>query len=276
MGSDLELQIDAYVAAARATWPEFGVPPLDFARYLGQRSQEGRLPPLQYAGDLWLACACVQGAALALRCFQAEYAPVVKRLLTRRGATHDMAADVQQQLAERLLVADPKAGRHAKIADYKGLGPLRSWVATAAAMTLVTLQRAQGQRREHPKPIEEHAWLGSTDPELEYLKQRYAPEVREAVIESLATLSDRDKTLLGLYLGKRLNIDTLGAMYGVNRATTARWLAGARRELRHRTVKHLQASLHLNPRECDSLIALVNSQLNVSILKHLPPTDPAP
>jgi RNA polymerase sigma-70 factor (ECF subfamily) len=272
--ADLDGEVAAYAAAAHARWPDLKVQPLDFARYLGERAQDSLVPPLKYAGDLWLACACVQGEARAFEHFMAEYGPVLQRLLLRRGATRDLAADIQQQLAERLLVADPSANRPAKIGDYRGSGALRSWVATAAAMLLVSLQRSARQRQEHPKPIDEDLWIGVSDPELDYLKQRHAGDVRKAILVSLESLSDRDKTLLSLYVGKRLNIDTLGTMYGVNRATAARWIAAARQALRRRTVKHLQTTLRMTQRECDSLIAFVNSQLDISILEHLTPGTP--
>src|SRR5690606_9803299 len=62
-----------------------------------------------------------------------------------------------------------------------------------------------------------------------------------------------------------------GAMYGVNRATAARWLVTARKTVRARTIESLRARLELNPKECESLLGLVNSQLEVSMLNHLEP-----
>lgn len=163
-GAELDAEVDAYVAAARERWPDLGVQPLDFARYIGERAEAGGVPPLKHAGDLLLACACVQGEARAFQRFGSEYGPVLQRLLMRRGATQALAADIQQQLAERLLVADPGANRYAKIADYRGLGALRNWVATSAAMLLVSWQRSTAKSKEHPKPIEDHIWIDSRDP----------------------------------------------------------------------------------------------------------------
>jgi RNA polymerase sigma-70 factor (ECF subfamily) len=267
--SDLDVALSQYLAAARAPWPDFGIDPLEFVRYLAERCAGGVLPPPDHAADLWLACACARGVPAAAERFQREYAPLIARIAARRGAAQDIAADVRQQLCERLLVPDPSSGRRAKIGDYRGSGALRSWVASAAATTLLSVQRAASRRRERPEPEAQDAMLGRLDPELEYLKQRYTTQVHDAVVAAIEALSPRDKALLRLHLGQRLSIDALGTMYGVNRATAARWLATARESLRRGTVKDLRGRLQLEPRECDSLIALVNSQLDISVLRHL-------
>jgi RNA polymerase sigma-70 factor, ECF subfamily len=93
--------------------------------------------------------------------------------------------------------------------------------------------------------------------------------VEEAIVHALDALSDRDRTLLRLHLCERSSIDVLGAMYGVNRATAARWLAAARRELLSGARERLRARLRLSETECDSLVAMVNSRLDVSIVRRL-------
>jgi len=267
--SELDVALATYVEAARTSWPDFGVEPFQFVRYLAERAPSGELPPLRHAADLWLACACVQGVPLAIACFLQEYEPLVARVARRQKAELDVAADLRQVLAERLLVSDPAAGRRAKIADYKGLGALRGWVATAAATTLSTQRRAIGRRREQPESAADEVLGLHLDPELQYLKQRYARQVHDAIIAAVDALGTREKALLRLHLKERLSIDALGAMYGVNRATAARWLVAARRTLKARTIERLRAALELNSHECESLLGLVNSQLEVSMLAHL-------
>jgi RNA polymerase sigma-70 factor, ECF subfamily len=266
---ELDDALSRYLAAARARWPDFGVDPHVFVRYLAERCSGAELPPSAHAADLWLACACAQGVPAAIQQFQREYEPLIARIAARRGASPDVAADVRQQLCERLLVADVSSGQRAKIGDYRGSGALKSWVASAAATTLLSLQRATKRRRERQEPEERDMMLVRLDPELDYLKQHYSAQVHDAVVAAVLALSSRDKALLRLHLGQRLSIDALGTMYGVNRATAARWLATAREALRRGTVKDLRGRLQLEPRECDSLIALVNSQLDVSLLRHL-------
>src|SRR5690606_27304661 len=174
------------------------------------------------------------------------YEELVLRVVRRRGGADDLAADVRQMLAERLLVGDARTGKRAKIADYKGLGALRGWVATAAATTLASQRRDEGRRRDGADSLADKGFLRRLDPELEYLKQRYAPQVHDAIIAALDASSARDKALLRLHLKERLSIDALGAMYGVNRATAARWLVTARKTVRARTIESLRARLELN------------------------------
>lgn len=270
----LEQQLAAYVQAARAPWPELQLDELEFLRYAARRTPAGQLPQLSHAAELWLACACASQVAGAAQVFQREYGSVIARVLGRRKASEDLAAEVQQQLAEKLLVGQGE--RPARIAEYRGQGPLKSWVATATATTLATLRRTQQRRREEPEPATELAWDGALDPELEYLKQRYAPELQGALVAALEKLGDRERTLLRLHLGERLSIDVIGSMYGVNRATAARWLSAARGQVLERTRAELSTRLALSESECNSLVALAYSRLELSWLKHLsPPAAPA-
>lgn len=270
----LEEALASYVEAARSDWPDFGIDVHEFVTYAAHRTAAGAVPPRQHARDLWLACACERGEEAAIQAFRREYGPVIERVLARRKASHDVADDVRQLLEERLLVADTAAARPAKIADYRGAGPLKSWVATAAATTLLTWRRAAGRRREDPETGARAAWAGPLDPELEYLKERYTAEVEEAIVQALDGLGERERTLLRLHLGERLSIDVLGSMYGVNRATAARWLVAARRALLQGARERLRERLQLSPSECDSIVALVNSRLDVSVLRHLGPAEP--
>jgi RNA polymerase sigma-70 factor (ECF subfamily) len=241
----------------------------EFVRYVAARARDGQLQPSKHAADLWLAYACCQALAGAAAVFEQEYGSVIDRVLAHRKASTDLAADARQIVLERLLVGNPSKGAVPKIADYRGSGPLQSWVATAAATTLLMLRRSASRRREQSEESGGSALGARLDPELDYLKLRYKTEVEEAIIGALAQLNDRDSTLLRLHLGERMSIDALGTLYSVNRATAARWLAAARTALVAKTKEALQARLQLNEQECDSMVALVQSQLDVSIVRRL-------
>jgi RNA polymerase sigma-70 factor (ECF subfamily) len=66
-----------------------------------------------------------------------------------------------------------------------------------------------------------------------------------------------------------MSIDRLGIMYGVNRATAARWLASARGKLLETTCAEICRGLRVSKSECDSILNLVQSQLDVSVARHL-------
>jgi len=266
--SGLETRLREYLSAARDVWPDFGIDDLEFVRYVAARASEAAVPPPTHAPDLLLACACGRGVAGAITAFHQLYGPVIDRVLAHRKASTDLADDARQIVQERLLVGDA-AGTPPKIAMYRGAGPLKSWVASAAARTLLQLYRSANRRREQPEESGGAALGVQLDPELDYLKERYKAEVEEALVHSLGQLGDRDRTLLRLHLAEHLSIDVLGSMYAVNRATAARWLAAARSALITGARQRLRERLRLSDTECDSLIALVNSRLDVSIARRL-------
>jgi RNA polymerase sigma-70 factor, ECF subfamily len=268
--SDAELQaaLSAYVAAARSTQPGIDVDDDVLVRYVAARSPNAIVPPVAHAGDVLLACACVLGTALAIQRFRDSYQSVIMRVLSRRRATSDVVDDATQIIYERLFVAS--RGGVPKIADYKGNGPLRSWVSSITATTLLMIRRAADRRRESSANDSEMIPIGKqADAELGHLKDLYKPELEEALVRALQALDDHERTLLRLHLGERMSIDLLGRMYGVNRATAARWLAKARAKLLDATRQEIRASLKVDDNECDSIIALAQSQLHVSIVRHL-------
>lgn len=256
-----------YAAAGREKWPELGLDDAAFVNGLAQREVDGGLPPLAHAADLWLALACARGLEAAIAEFHRQYLPVIQRVLAHRQASGDVADDALQVVRQRLLVGDPSHGADPKIADYRAAGPLRSWVASAAANTLLMLRRAAGRRREVPENSSQGAADVCVDPELEYLKRRYAVEVEAALVAAFGRLSDRQQTLLRLHLNQGMSIDTLGGLYGVGRSTAARWLADARSALGAQAREQLKGRLSLDESECDSLIALVRSRLDLSVIR---------
>lgn len=265
--SELEPALLALVDEGRRRWPAFAVPVPELAAYLRERSGPAGLPPLAHAGDLLLACACVRGEQAALQAFQELYDPIVRRVCSRRRVDPALADDARQALYERLLVS--RGGQPPRIADYRGQGRLEGWVATAASTTLLMMQRAAGRRREQPEPSGGGELVGALDPELEFIRARYKSELEEAIAGALQELGDRERTLLRLHLGERLSIDTLGAMYGVNRATAARWLVAARQTLLERARAAMRARLGSSDAELESLGVLLQSQLHVSLARRL-------
>lgn len=257
----------AYLDAARSAWPDLAVDDAAFTAHVTSRASAGPLPPIAHAGDLLLAFACARGMPAAIAAFRRAYGAVVARVLSRRRADRNDAADVSQSVYEKLLVAP--AGGSPKIADYRGTGPLRSWVSTTVATTLLMARRAAGRRADRSDHSALALAVEAGDPELLYLKSRYRSEIEAAVARALTGLGERERALLKLHLVEQMSIDQLGTMYGVNRATAARWLAAARRSLLAKARDEIQAQLGVDPRECDSLVALVRSNLQLSVARHL-------
>jgi RNA polymerase sigma-70 factor, ECF subfamily len=265
----LALALQEQLSAARAAWPTLAISDEDFVAFLAERSGPSGLPPLAHAADLLLACACIAGDRGALSAFHAHYDRVVTRVLQRRAGNFGAIDDVRQAVFEKLLVAAD--GERPKLGDYRGTGSLKSWVASVAMTTLLMTRRSQLRRREQPTddqdPIVDHVL--QSGPELHYLKVRYRGPVEAAIVSALGQLADRERVLLRLHLCERMSIDRLGEMYGVNRATAARWLVNARQALLRATRLEIRRGLGVSDGECDSILNLVHSQLDVSLARHL-------
>jgi RNA polymerase sigma-70 factor (ECF subfamily) len=264
--SEGEVSLVDFLAAGRRDWPALEITDADFSAYVRQRCGPTGLPPLLHAGDLFLACGCARGLDLATQSFQALYRLTIRRVCARYRADEALADDVQQAVYERLLVS--RGGQPARIGEYKASGSLEAWVARVAITTLLMVQRAARRREQHQSSAGRE--LGPPlDPELEFIRARYKIQLEQAITRALEELGDRERTLLRLHFGERLNIDAIGAMYGVNRATAARWLVAARQSLLERARAAICASLGARPDELESLGVLLQSQLHVSLARHL-------
>jgi RNA polymerase sigma-70 factor (ECF subfamily) len=260
-----ETDLRAYAARARLAWPAIELETDELLPYLAARSSGG-LPPSENAGDLFLACACLLGLPIAISAFHLTYGAVIRRVLARRNAGAADIADATQIVYERLLVR--QAARAPLLCEYSGKGPLRAWISTSAARTLLSMRRSEGRRRINEGVGAVGSISSSLSPELMYCKRLYKQEIEAAVSRSLDSLDVHTRALLQLHLGERLSIDQLGAMYGVNRATAARWLAAARESLVRGVRARIRGQLKLSESEYDSIVALVRSELDVTVGDH--------
>jgi RNA polymerase sigma-70 factor (ECF subfamily) len=137
--------------------------------------------------------------------------------------------------------------------------------------TLLMALRTQSRRNERPTVDEDPIIdpIVGSNPELNYLKARYRETVTQSIVSALTQLGDREKVLLRLHLCERLSIDRLGVIYSVNRATAARWLAAARAALLQHTRAEIQRRMGVTDRECDSILNLVQGEVDVSVARHL-------
>jgi RNA polymerase sigma-70 factor, ECF subfamily len=263
--------------AGRKTWPQVELALESFVQHLcaclPQEGDSARLASV-HAADLYLACACALGDPEALAHFDLHFLPVAAEVLMRNGADATWVDEVQQVLRQKLFVG--REGRAPRIAEYSGVGPLKSWVRATAVRAASDLRR--GEDRTVPLQEGEFAEIEllTADPELEFLKSRYRRELKEAFALALQALSDRDLNVLRFYLVDGLNIDKIGQLYGTHRATAARWIAGARELLLEESRRILGERLRVTPEEFNSLVRLVRSNLDLSIMRFLKERSPAP
>jgi RNA polymerase sigma-70 factor, ECF subfamily len=260
--SALELELRARCDAALAEWPSVLVEPQAFMGYLAARSGSG-LPALERATDLYIACACAEGVPSAIDAFRRRYLPVVARAIARIDPSEAFLDDVMQALAIKFFV---RAGNEPPgIAQYAGRSSLRSWVSTAAARTALNLRRRKVDRGHDDFGSSRTELRATGDPELLLLKSRYKSEFETAIRVAMTAISAKERTLLLLQLRDGLTLPQLATIHKVSRATIARWLASARETLLEQTRRELTRRLQLSPSEYESLVALVRSQLDVTL-----------
>jgi RNA polymerase sigma-70 factor (ECF subfamily) len=200
-----------------------------------------------------------------LAAFDATFGGEHKIVLARGRASFIDADDFRQACHVKLFTSSPP-----KIAEYSGQGDLRHWLRVTLMRTLIDLSRA---RRHLEVPANEERLLEvpgpDHDPELGYLKTHYEGEFRRAFEEAAADLSADDRNVLRAHFMHGLTVDEIGRMLGVHRATAARRVAKARDDLLAGTRRRLMNKLRLDREELDSVLRMIESNVQVSLARVL-------
>lgn len=259
--------VTGMVEEAKAEWAALDHDPQTFLEDLARKvpedaSLEDFLRSLRVA-DLFLASACAHGVPGAIAAFETAYFGEVDAALIDAKVPHHLIEEIKQILRERFFVTQQE--RQAAVAAFNGRGSLRAWVRISAMREVFRHGGAQKRwvQLEEDKLSEMAA--PEDDPELGFLKSRYRVEFRKAFDETFAALSPRQRNLLRHSYLDQMNIDQIGHVYQVHRATAARWLAQARDDLLQGTKEALRARLEIDHEEYENLIQLIVSNLDVSI-----------
>ncbi len=266
----LDAALDDLLARARSELPEI---PLDenlFVAHVARRSSGTQLAAtLQQlrAGDLHLACACLEGVEAARVMFVNRFGPVLDATLAQLRGFGTVSEDVRAQLVERLLFA--RQERPPAIALYGGQGDLAAYLRVAALREGIRLIK-KNRRESTPRNFD----IGDLsapepNPEIVVLKARYRHQFKHAFQTALGTLKPRDRTLLRYHYLDALTTREIGGLYGAHSSTVTRWLAAIRAKLFIATKVELMKQLALRTDEFASVARLVESQLDISIASAL-------
>ncbi len=263
--------VQALAAAGRAAWPTLGLAEEAFAQKLASHVAQSPDPVAALSklrpDDYYLACACAEGEAAAIRAFEERFARVIDRAVSRFARTNEKRDELKQILRERLFVAGP--GERPRIASYTGQGFLENWLRVAAVRAFVNAER----RHRPDEPGKEESFGGmpaEQDIELGFLKSHYRSAFRRAFADASSKLSPGDRLILRLTVREGLSCDELAASLGVHRATAARRAARARQLLIDATRAELARSLRVDTTELTSILHLVESNLDLSISRLFP------
>lgn len=267
--ADLEDALTRAVGRAREGWSSgaVDVEPEVFAAFLGGRVAADSLETARVE-DLWAACACGTGDSAAIAAAEARYFPDVDAALGKMGLSADRMGEVKQGLRKVLFVGDPSAGVAPRIGEYKGTGDLRAWLRVTAMRAALKLLRKENRETPTDDALLE-ARAQTDDPELGYMKAAYRAAFKTAFQEALDSLDAKEKTFLKQQIVDGLSIDELGSLYQVHRATAARWVQSAREKLLTRTRRTFMMNARISSDECESIMRLVRSQLDVSLHRRL-------
>jgi len=264
---DLEEAIAAAIVRAGEAWADVPVDGERFAAFLGGRVAAADLDGAR-APDLWAACAGGSGDGRVLARVEQRYFPDVDAALGRMGLSADRIGEVKQGLRGLLFVGDPAAGTAPRILEYRGSGDLRAWLRVTAMRAALKLLRKENRETPTDDALLE-ARAHEDDPELAYMKAAYRASFKVAFQEALESLHARERTLLKQQIVDGLGIDELGALYQVHRATAARWVQSAREKLLTRTRRAFMLNARISSDECESIMRMVRSQLDISLHRRL-------
>ena len=264
---DLEAALVETAGRGRSAWKDVDVGLELFAVFLGGRIPAAELDTAR-AADLWAACACGTGDGRAIAEVEARYFPDVDAALGKMGLSADRIGEVKQGLRRVLFVGDPEVGVAPRITEYRGTGDLRAWLRVTAMRAALKLLRRENRETPTDDALLE-ARAHEDDPELAYMKAAYRASFKVAFQEALDSLLPRERTLLKQQIVDGLGIDELGALYQVHRATAARWVQSAREKLLTRTRRTFMLNARITSDECESIMRMVRSQLDMSLHRRL-------
>ena len=237
---------------------------VSYARWLATRSlidESVKLPA--HTEDIYLACACASGVTSAIAAFDREVLEQTRPVLRRLGCSESEQDDVLQEVREKLLVGTQSSD--GKLSQYQGTGPLLGWVRAVAGRQALAARR----RRKPNETLDPDVLDLTDDPHLGALKQRYRNEFRSAFRAAVAALSEDDRALLADVVIREIPVGEIAERHGVHRVTASRWLAKIRQTLLTDTRSRLAETLDLVSDDIDSVIRLIDSQLDISLYSAL-------
>lgn len=269
-GAAIALFLPDILRSGRNAWPSVMTDEARLEEPLARLFAQGfSVAECLHPSDLFLALACSAGDAEAVRLFEQAFVPNMMRSASHLLSQHLRADEVRQALRVKLLVRD--GDNEGKLAQYTGRGPLAAWLRIVAVRTVLSMRRATGAtaaREEEDELLGGIAAEGA-DPELEHLRATYKDAFRTAFHEALMALDVAERNLLRLHHVEGLNVDELAPIFQIHRATAARRLVKAREEISERTRSLLVSRLRLSESECSSIMGMILSQLDVSLVRVL-------
>jgi RNA polymerase sigma-70 factor (ECF subfamily) len=255
--------IDEALRAGRAAWPAVRLDRAAFATWVeASEIQPGDL--LERGAELFLVAGCVAQDDEALAAFERQMLAPLAGNIGGINLTPDQADEVRQQLRCHLLLPP-----QTRIGKFRGQGPLAAWVRVCAVRAALAVVSGRDQQPRADALALEHLVAPEGDQEISAIKGQYREAFQSALGRCFESLPARQKTLLRMHFLDGMSIDAMSLVFGVHRATVARWLVAIRRQVLADISRELAADLRATSSELSQLVHLVRSEVHVSILRIL-------
>ncbi len=256
----------ALVAEARTALPTLAVADDLLVAHVAQAVESAGGAAGLHVPDLVLARVCGAGDRAALAHFHATFRGEIAGALSRLRADRDFVDEVTQAVNEKLFV-----GAAPRVLEYRGRGTLRAWL---RAVVVCTALNARRRKITEPPPWPSDDPLlevaaPARDPETQDLLARFGAAYKQAVHDALADLAPEDRNVLRLSLLEGLGIDALAGVYGVHRATVARWIARSQRAVADGARRRLGEATRLSDAELASVARACHGELSLSLVRGL-------
>lgn len=213
--------------------------------------------------DTALAKACADGDEEARRAFTERFGPEIDRVQARFARRIDKD-DARQLVFSRLFVSE--GATPARIGAFRGEGSLGAFV---RAVALRALLNAVEKKTEDPLADSMLEALAgppnANDPETAVRHAEQTRLVKDAFEAASRRLEPRERAILRYALVEGASIDAIGGLYGVHRATAARWLEAAKESLGRAMKEALGEGTKGAAKDREGLHASIASHLDLSI-----------
>lgn len=249
-------------------WPEVRLSREDFAAHVATVRPQGEAPNdgdlSLHGADMFLVAACLTGDTRALAAFERDFLAGLPRTVSGIDRSPAFGAEVTQQLRERLLCPPLE-----RLRSYTGVGSLAGWLRVAARRIALDIKRREGAASRHIEQLANVLVNAARNPEWELVRRRFREPLEAALCEALEALPARERMVLRLYLLGSESIAAIGKIYGVNRATVARWIVAAQRTVAAAVTARLGDELGFSASQCRSLARELKSSLDLSLERRL-------
>lgn len=248
--------------AAQASWPAIPIDFEVFEAHLDTLGWTESLPP--ECPSLFLCLACSRGNNAACRELDTRYLKVLRSTLARVVRNPDIVEETLQVVRDRLLT-----GPRARIASYRGQGPLETWLRVVATRIALDELRARKRALRQESNLAQHYEVTQGDQvsaESAIFRHAHAPAIRRALQSGLHSLEANDRQLLRLALVQGLSIDALAELYKIHRSNAARRVQRSRQRAFRAIQQKLQQELgELSSDEFSSLVSTLYTDLDAGL-----------